>query len=55
VATGSFIEFSGGHWKKRTVMLGFVCLQNAGNGKLLGQALFPIVARLGFTNEVSFR
>jgi hypothetical protein len=55
VATGSFIEFSGGHCKKCTVMLGFVCLQNARNGKRLGQALFQIVARLGFTNTVSFR
>jgi hypothetical protein len=54
-ATGSVIEFNGGHWKKGTVMLGFVCLQNARNGKRLGQALFQIVARLGFTNTVSFR
>jgi hypothetical protein len=56
VATGSLIEFSGGHWKKRTVMVGFVCLQNARTGKRLGQALFQIVARLGLTNKIfSFR
>jgi hypothetical protein len=55
VAAGSFIEFSGSHWKKRTVMLGFVCLQNARNGKRLGKALFQTVARLGFANKVSFR
>jgi hypothetical protein len=46
-----------GRNKKRTVMLGFVCLQNARNcnGKLLGQALFQIVSLWGFTNKVSFR
>jgi hypothetical protein len=55
VATESFIEFSGGHWKKHTVMLGFVCLQNACNGKQLGKVVFQIVARLDFTNKVSSR
>ncbi|KAJ7928172.1 hypothetical protein B0H13DRAFT_1007176 [Mycena leptocephala] len=37
--------------QKRTVMLGFVYLQNARNGKRLGQALFQIVARFSFTKQ----
>jgi hypothetical protein len=37
--------------QKRTVVLGFVYLQNARNGKRLGQALFQIVSRLGFTKQ----
>jgi hypothetical protein len=53
-ATGSFIETTDGVWKKKTVLLGFVRLQNAHNGKRLGQALFRIVARLGFLNKVRF-
>ncbi|KAF8210002.1 hypothetical protein K438DRAFT_1960233 [Mycena galopus ATCC 62051] len=52
VATGSFTEVTGGVWRKRTVMLGFGRLQNARNGKRLGQSLFIIVARLGFTHKV---
>lgn len=54
VATGSFIDVSGGQWKKHTVVLGFVRLQNAHNGKRLGQALYRIVDRLGIEHKVLF-
>ncbi|KAJ6579260.1 hypothetical protein DFH09DRAFT_913347 [Mycena vulgaris] len=54
VSTGSFIEIIKAMWRKRTAILGFVRLQNAHNGKRLGQALYRIVARLGIAHKVCY-
>jgi hypothetical protein len=41
------------HWELKTGLIGFTQLNNAHNGKRLGQALFLIVRRVGIEHKVS--
>jgi hypothetical protein len=52
--TGHWIEEpTAGVWKKQSALFGFTRLNNAHNGKCLGQALFKIAARVGIEHKVS--
>lgn len=54
--TAHWIEtVEGGQWELRSALIGFVRLNNAHNGKRLGQALFKIVDRLGIAGRVGSR
>ena len=49
-----FVEdVSEGCWELRNGLAGFTRLNNAHNGKRLGQALFKVVLRLGIIRRVS--
>jgi hypothetical protein len=51
--TGSWVEELTPHeWKVQTALLGFTRLNNAHNGKRLGQALFKLVKRVGIAHKV---
>jgi hypothetical protein len=50
--TGSWIEEENGKWQIKPALLGFTQLNNAHNGKRLGQALFKIVSRVGIAHKV---
>lgn len=45
-------ESSPSHWDLRNALLGFVRLNNAHNGKRLGQALFKVVKHAGIEGKV---
>jgi hypothetical protein len=51
--TGSWIEHEGGKWELKMALFGFVQLNNAHNGKRLGQALFKIIKRLRIGHKVT--
>jgi hypothetical protein len=52
--TGHWIvESTPSHWELKSVLLGFTQLNNAHNGKRLGQALYKIVERVGIEHKVS--
>ena len=52
--TGHWIEESTpSHWELKSALLGFTQVNNAHNGKRLGQALFKIVERVGIEHKVS--
>ena len=52
--TGHWIEESKPlHWELKNTLLGFTRLNNAHNGKRLGQALFKILKRVGIEGKVS--
>jgi hypothetical protein len=52
--TGHWIEEpTAGTWELRSALLGFTRLNNAHNGKHLGQALFKILERVGVAHKVS--
>lgn len=51
--TVHFIEkISEDHWDIRSALAGFTRLNNAHNGRRLGQALFKVVNRLGIAHRV---
>ena len=51
--TSSWTEAVGARtWEIQMALLGFMELNNAYNGKQLGQALFKIVDRVGITHKV---
>lgn len=51
--TGHWIEDSmPSHWELKSTLLGFTQVNNAHNGKQLGQALFKIVERVGIEYKV---
>ena len=39
-------------WKLESALLGFTCLNNAHNGRRLGQALFKIVEHAGIVHKI---
>ncbi|GBE78338.1 hypothetical protein SCP_0112230 [Sparassis crispa] len=47
-------ETKAGVWSIQTALLGFTQLNNAHNGKRLGQALYKIALRVGITHKVLF-
>lgn len=52
--TGHWIEEAvPAQWEIKSGLLGFIRLNNAHNGKRLGQALFKVVTRVGIENKVS--
>ena len=52
--TSSWTEAVGaGTWEIQMALLGFTWLNNAHNGKRLGQALFKIMDWVGITHKVS--
>ena len=52
--TGHWIEESmPSHWELKSALLGFTQVNNAHNGKRLGQALFKFVERVGIEHKVS--
>jgi len=52
--TGHWVEEEAlGVWKVESALLGFTRLNNAHNGKRLGQALFKIVKRVRITHKVN--
>jgi len=52
--TGHWIEEPmAGVWKKQSALLSFTWLNNAHNGKCLGQALFKIAACVGIEHKVN--
>ena len=51
--TGSWVEEDHGMWQIQTSPLGFIYLNNACSGTLLGQELFKIVSRVGIAQKVS--
>ena len=52
--TGHWIEESTpSNWELKSALLGFTQVNNAHNGKRLGQALFKIVERVGIEHKVS--
>lgn len=54
--TGHWIEESSPKvWALKSALLGFTRLNNAHNGKRLGQALFKIVDRVGISHKVRAR
>ena len=51
--TGHWIEESiPSHWELKSGLLGFTQLNNAHNGKQLGQTLFKIIERVGIEHKV---
>jgi hypothetical protein len=52
--TGHWVEEpSLGIWKVESALLGFTRLNNAHNGKRLGQALYKVIKRVGIAHKVS--